>query len=163
MSVKAHIKVEDKDTGWTELFKRVREAEKGRVKVGVLADDAKGGEEHGELTVAQLASVLHFGTENGVIPARPFLTMAFDQHREELAKMGGELLDKVIDGKIPQDKALGLIGAKLAAEAKLNISAGNKLEPNKPSTVTHKGSSKPLIDTGRLLNAITWAVDKGEE
>lgn len=156
----AHVKVVDKDTGWIALFKRVKAARDGRVKVGVLADDPKGGAMEGDLTVAELATVLHFGTEDGRIPPRPFLTMALDEQREELAKMGGELMAEVIEGKMDQDRALGLIGAKLATEAKKVITTGDQLTPNAPSTVAEKGSSRPLVDTGRLLGAITWAIDK---
>ncbi len=159
MSAKAHVKVVDKDHGWIEILKRVKEAKDGRVKVGVLADDPKGGEHvEGEaLTVAELATLLHFGTET--IAARPYLAMAFDQHREELSKLGGELMAQVIEGKMPLDRALGLMGAKLSAEAKKVITVGRQLEANKPSTVARKGSDRPLVDTGRLLNANTWVID----
>jgi len=40
------------------------------------------------------------------------------------------------------------------------IKAGNNLAPNAPSTIAQKGSSKPLIDTGSMLNSITYAVRK---
>jgi hypothetical protein len=157
----AHVKVVDKDTGWAALFKRVKQARDGRVKVGVLADDEKGADDHGGLSVAELAAVLHYGTEDGSIPARPFLAMAFDEQREELSKLGGELMSEVLEGKMDSGRALGLMGAKLAAEAKKVISTGDKLQANSPATVAAKGSSRPLVDTGRLLNAITWAIDKG--
>lgn len=165
--MKIHAKIEDHDKGWGSVFKRAKAAKDGRVKVGVLADDSKGGEDHGGLTVAELAVVLHFGTAPDAegdqrIPARPFLQMAFDQQREELGKLGARLMAEVILGERDQDKALGLLGAKLAAEAKKVITVGNQLAPNAPATVKAKGSDRPLVDTGRLLNAITWAIDKGE-
>jgi hypothetical protein len=153
------VKVEDRDHGWAALFKRVKQARDGKVKVGVLADDGKGGADHGGLTVAELAAVQHFGTDK--IPARPFLAMAFDEQRETLADMGGKLLSKVIAGEMPQDKALGVLGMKLATEAKKVITVGSRLAPNAPATVEAKGSSRPLVDTGRLVNAVTHAIDKG--
>lgn len=159
--MKPHVKVEDKDLGWKALFERIEKAKNEKVKVGVLADDAKGSEDHGGLTVAELAAILHYGTQDGHIPARPFLAMAFDQQREVLAKMGGELFGQVLDGKIDTDKALGLMGLKLATEAKKVITTTDSLAPNAPSTVAAKGSSRPLVDTGRLLGAITWGKDDG--
>lgn len=164
MSGGGHVKVVDKDTGWAALFKRAAEIRHAAVKVGVLAD-GKGGEyEPGvALTVAQIAGVVHYGTADGHIPPRPFLTMAFDEQREELAAMGKAFMPEVIEGKMPLDRALNIMGAKLAAEAKKVISIGDKLEENKPSTVAAKGSDRPLVDTGRLLGAIAWAIDKGDE
>jgi phage gpG-like protein len=117
-------------------------------------------QDRGGITNAELAVILHFGAPNAGIPARPFLSMAFDQHREPLAKMGAELMGKVILGEVSLDKALGLMGAKLAAESKKTITVGSQLTPNAPATVAKKGSDRPLVDTGRLLNSITWAIEK---
>lgn len=157
-----HARIEDSDKGWGAVFKRVKNAGKGRVKVGVLADTAQGGahEEGSSLTVAEIAAVLHFGTSDGHIPPRPFLAMAFDQNREELAQMGARFMAEVLFGDMTEDRALGLMGAKLAAEAKKTITIGNQLTPNAPATIKAKGSDRPLVDTGRLLNAITWMIAK---
>jgi hypothetical protein len=157
--IKAKVQITDNDRGWTALNRRAKKAKDGRVKVGVLANDAKGNQDHGGLTVAELAAILHYGTDE--IAARPYLAMAFDKIREELSKMGGELLTKVLTGQIPLDQALGLLGLKLSTEAKKIITEGRQLAPNAPSTIARKGSDRPLVDTARLLNANTWAIDKG--
>ena len=156
-------RLEDHDRGWGALIKRTKTTGRRKIKVGVLSSDPRGGADHGGLTVAELAVVQHFGTADGDIPPRPFLQMAFDQHREELTQMGAKLLAAVILGEMPEDRALGLLGAKLSAEAKKLITLGSQLTPNAPATVKAKGSDRPLVDTGRLLNAITWALDKGHE
>lgn len=220
------VKVEDKDLGWIEIAKRAKQIHDWRVKVGVLADDAKGGlhVEGGKLSVAEIAAVLEFGTQDGRIPARPFVTSTFDKNREELKKMGAELIEKALLGHMSVEHALGLIGAKLAADIKATVVAGVP-PPNAPSTALAKAMKgktkslfmtpgrkakqtvttnwmgmvsgvitnqqaqkpqrkeaktlgdafaqagaiaavKPLIDTGRMLNAITWAVvkdNKGEK
>lgn len=209
--MKSHVV--DRDRGWNALAARAKElavAKSAVVKVGVLSSDAKGQEKHGALTLAELAAVLHFGTRNGRIPPRPFLTMAFDAKRGELKEMGAELLAAVLFGRISLDKALDLMGATLASAARATIVAG-VAPPNAPSTIRRKalkaagvrsalnaaskasaraigGSDrrlaaagrataratqklaasaagvKPLIDTGRLLNSITWArVPDGSE
>jgi hypothetical protein len=165
VSVKPTVKIVDRDRGWKAMVQRAKRAREGRVKVGVLADDHKGGADHEGITVAELAVVLHFGTtpdENGDqhIPARPFLAMAFDEQRDKLADMGGKLLAKVVTGEVEQAQALGILGAKLSTEAKKVITVGNRLEKNADATVAAKGSSRPLVDTGRLVNAITYAIDK---
>ena len=134
------VKVVDRDMGWNALVKRAKEAKDGRVKVGVLADDAKGGADHDGLTVAELAVVHHFGTST--IPARPFLAMAFDKNRQELIEMGAGLINAVITGKMTGTRALGLMGLKLSTEAKKVISTGSQLKPLAQSTITARLRAK---------------------
>ncbi len=119
MSIKFH----DKDHGFRAFFRRAIEIKAGRVKVGVLADDSKGGQERdGGLSNAELAVIQHFGTKT--IPPRPFLYQAFDKHRTELIELGGRLIDGVLGGKLTTQQALNMMGGKLAAEAKATITAG---------------------------------------
>lgn len=151
-------KLTDKDLGWAEMLKRAKEIEDGRVRVGVLSDEKVEGE---DFTLAELAAVHEYGTEDGRIPARSFLRSTFDDQREQMVETGKKLINAVLGGKMTTDQALGLLGAKLAAAVKARIVA-RVPPPNKPSTIAHKGSDKPLIDTGRLINAVTWSVDKGE-
>lgn len=149
-------KIIDRDLGWRDLFKRVGEIKNSYVKVGVL-DDAKGSALNGNLTVAEIAVVNEFGTEDQHIPSRPFVRSTFDEQREDLTALGKNLMGAVIDGKISTLRALNIMGAKLATEVKKKITTGAGVPPpNAPSTVAGKGSDRPLVDTGRLVNAITW-------
>lgn len=158
-------RLEDRDLGWKAFFERVK-IKDARVKVGVLAS-GKGGEREvgpdgtpGDLTVAEIAAIHEFGTQDRSVPERSFLRSTFDEKREELAKMGKALLLRVLDGKLTVRQALEAMGMKLAAETKKKITAGAGIPPPlRPSTVAAKGSDRPLVDTGRLLNAITWAVE----
>jgi hypothetical protein len=38
--------------------------------------------------------------------------------------------------------------------------ASNMGPPNKPMTIYLKGSSKTLIDSGRMMQSVTWAIDE---
>lgn len=184
----SHTKLVVRDHGWGEMFRRVQEIKHSRVRVGVLSE-GRGAQKHppgklqrgkkledvlervrqrrrnakqaeSGLTLAELATILHFGTENGHIPARPFLTLAFDKHRDELVEMGGKLIGGILDGKMTVEKALNILGASLANFAKREITDGSGVPPpNAPSTVRRKGSDRPLVDTGRLLGAINWSVE----
>jgi hypothetical protein len=148
----------DKDHGWAALFKRVKEIKDSYVKVGVLADDAKGGMHvpGADLTVAEIAVVHEFGA--GIVPERSFVRSTFDARREELVELGKKLMTGVIDGKIKLKPALDVMGSTLATAMKRKITEGAGVPPpNAPSTVAAKGSSRPLVDTGRMLGAITWA------
>jgi hypothetical protein len=152
-------KIIDKDLGWKELFKRAEEIENGRVRVGVLSDAMVEGE---DFTLAELAAVHEYGTEDGRIPERSFLRSTFDDKREEMVELGKTLVKDVLAGRRTTEQALGLLGAKLAAAVKARI-VGRIPPPNQPSTIARKGSDKPLIDTGRLRNAVTWSVDTGKD
>lgn len=167
-----------KDHGFDALMKRAQDIArlgKARVKVGILSDSSKGGlHEVGPdgkaspLTVAEVAAILHFGTRDGTIPARPFLEMALNAKREELKATGAVLMAGVIFGKMDLNTALNIMGAFLAAAAKATVVAGVP-PPNAPSVARakqrrgSKGVSKPLIDTGRLIGAITWQIAKNGE
>jgi phage gpG-like protein len=141
-------------------MRRAREIKDKRVRVGVLSDKGHDGE--GSITLVELAAVHEFGTEDGAIPERSFLRSTFDQKREELVRTGEKLIGEVLDGKMEVDRALGLIGAQLASDVKTKITSSIP-PPDKPATVARKGSSTTLIDTGRLRNSITWALDDKSE
>jgi hypothetical protein len=178
VGVKAKASLEDKDKGWAAMLKRLRDIRGGRVKVGVLASSPKGGKSHAGkstkdaltqggssgVTVAQLAAILEFGTEDGHIPARPAMQTTFDRMHPELVAMGKKLIGAVLDGKMDVRKALGILGAHLANGVKRTITTGAGVPPpNAPSTIKKKGSSKPWVDTARVLNAFSWEVQVGDD
>lgn len=170
----------DKDHGFEAMLQAASDLAGGSyAKVGVLADDDKGGLHvpGAKLTIAETAAVNEFGTKDGRIPARPAHRQAFEHHQEELAELGGQLLNKVvIDGTMTVEQALGVLGAKHASNVKGFITQGPEIPPhNAASTVRRKIESgqwnvkgkaqreagwgvRTLVDTGRTVGAITWAV-----
>jgi len=175
-------KLVDKDLGFREWFKRAKELKDARVHVGVL-QDGKGGAEavkgsksnidtgearvtlhqaSGSITLAELAAILEYGTEDGRIPSRPAFQMTFDEERERLVELGKKLIESFLKGRTSLDKALGVMGSTFAAAVKKKITGGPGIPPpNAPATVEAKGSSRPWVDTGRLVGAISWAVHLG--
>lgn len=166
-------KFREVDHGWKKLFDHVKEIRNSYAKVGVLADDSKGGEKRESgLTVAEIAAVQEFGTMDERIPSRPFLRLTFEKLQPELREMGAKLAEKVLFDEIDIKKALDIMGLKLSTEAKKTIVNQEGIRPNAESTRRRKeakrlnegGEVKALIDTGRLVNAISWVVkEKGEE
>jgi hypothetical protein len=57
------------------------------------------------------------------------------------------------------DVAANMIGAKAAAIMK-NTIRDLKEPPNAPSTVAKKKSANPLVDTGLLMQSVTWELRK---
>lgn len=176
----------DRDLGWAAYFRSVSKMKSAYAKVGVL-DDGKGAEKYpdGSLSVAEVAAIHEFGTEDGHIPSRSFLRSTFDEKRPELEQTAAVLSARILAGKSTIEDALNRLGALLTAAIKNKISTGID-PPNAPSTAIAKASKgktkkffkrpakdvgeslaqvgalaavKPLIDTGRLLNAITWALE----
>ena len=152
---------------WAQLRKRL--PEKSVVKVGVLA--AQGGNATvagSNITMIELAAIHEFGSPKNGIPQRSFIRSTFE--RPEIAaalqRMGAKFAKAIVEDKMTGAQALGLIGAWGVAQIKKTIkdrqTTGPDAQENKPETIARKGSSLPLVDTGRLINAITWLVQMGK-
>lgn len=130
------------------------------------------------LTIAKYARWNNYGTfmhdENGNvtgrIPARPFFTEGFFfqkyvERRNALAKY---LLGQIAKGAISAGHAAQQMGIEASENVKDAIQTG-PWAPNAPSVekrklAKSKGKNskygvKPLIDTGDMINAVTYLVD----
>ncbi len=175
-------RVVDKDLGWASTMAAVRQLAQGAYsKVGILSDDERGGlhkvdPETGKaspLTIAEIAAVLEFGTEDKHIPARSFVRATFDRMRGELEQDAAKLIAKiVIDRTMTVDRALNILGLKLATGIWDFISQGEQVPPpNAPSTIRAKvpasltgkkrqraiEGNRTLVDSGTMRSAISWA------
>lgn len=152
------FEIKDIDHGWAALVRAIDVAKNGanHVKVGVMGDEMHEGE---KATMVQVAAIQEFGAPEVPIPERSYVRSTFNENREkylELLKRGVKALYKDKDpGTL--NRALGLVGARMAADMKKKIRTGID-PPLKQGTIDKKGSSKPLVDTGQLLSSITWAV-----
>jgi phage gpG-like protein len=89
------------------------------------------------------------------IPERSFLRTGHDKKAEKIMKQTERALSQVIDGKMSVDDMLDLCGEQFATAIKTYMRDLSKPK-NHPYTVEQKGSSNPLVDTGGLLESITW-------
>lgn len=164
------------DRGWNAIKAAMREAKDGGsyAKVGLIGTSGEEVHptEHGEqMTNAQLAAIHEYGTAR--IPQRSFIGSTFDLQRQALWNVLQQGIRGVYDGKLTVKQALGLAGLKLATEIKKRVTSGEGIPPpNAPSTLARKlakgawnsgggGSPRTLIDTGRLINAVSWQVITG--
>lgn len=123
----------------------------------------------------ELGIIHEYGTRT--IPARPFIGPAFARNRKEYIRLLGKLVRaSVYSGNMTYLRALGIVGAKMAADMKKYVTAGPQIPPpNAPKTLERKiargqwkrrkkladGDAPPprtLVDTGRMVGAITWGV-----
>ena len=141
------------DAKWRGILARVSAMKRPTVRVGVMGD---AGDEKG-VSLAEIAAFHEFGTST--IPERSFLRSTFYGHAAEgLAKMCAKLSKAILEGKMDETRALGLLGLWAVSEVRKTIRAG--IEPElAPATIAAKGSSLALVDTGQLINSITWVVE----
>ncbi len=168
----ARYGVTDRDRGMRAITERVTVPGNHVVKVGVQGADA---EQHvdAHLTMVGLATVHEFGAtiqhpgggggaagHHVVIPERSFIRATVDANGDEYRAIIRRLADQVLMGTLTAEKALGRLGLRIVSDIQGRIEAG--IAPAlAPATVRAKGSSKPLIDTGALKNAVTFVVDEG--
>ena len=104
-----------------------------------------------ELTVADVATFNEFGTSR--TPQRSFIRAWFDESQDFIQKTLQSQLKLVLAGKLEADTAAERIALVFEGSMKKRISRGVP-PPNSPVTIARKGSSKPLIASGQLRNAI---------
>lgn len=151
----------DKDSGYQALMTTFQGKGEEAVFVGFLRSSGvyqpKQGGAGKPMTMAQLGAIHEFGAPNAGIPERSFMRSAVEANKHKLEKLVERLAGQVIDGKLARRNALGILGEYVKNLFKAMIRKGLK-PPLKPATVRRKGSSKPLIDTGQLINSIDWEV-----
>ncbi|PNV62217.1 hypothetical protein C0033_08880 [Clostridium sp. chh4-2] len=139
-----------------------------RVNVGVFGEQAwlAGIHEYGckiEVTDKMRAYLhsqgLHLkdSTKYITIPERAFLRNGYDQSKDGVVDNAEDILPSVLNGGMDTDAFLKMVGLILAAEIK-DYAASLDSPPNHPFTVSRKGSSNPLVDTGDMIGSITYEV-----
>lgn len=157
------MKIEIDDRELRKLEAKIAEAEMATVRIGVLGDRG-GNEQHpsGEFTMVELAIVHEFGSPKNGIPERSFIRRTFKVKADAVGRIAAKLAKMIIDDKMSVDQALELLGQWGAAEVKKTVTEGAHIPPPlKDATVERKGSTRPLVDTGRLIQSVTYMVEKG--
>ena len=131
--------------------------EKG-VAVGVQANSGQSSAK--KLTLVDLAVIHEFGSEKLGIPERSFIRAPLTDSAV-LKVLMTKLGKGILLGRFSFDTALELLGTKAAAHLKNYTKKGSS--PHKALskvTIKRKGSSRPLVDTGQLINSISYKVIK---
>lgn len=88
------------------------------------------------------------------IPARPFQRRTFDNNQGMIQKMINMFYGKVIDGKLSAKQALSQLGEWYRGLTIVAVRSGG-FAPNAPLTIKQKKSSRPLVDSGEMINSLT--------
>ena len=155
-----------------DMEKQMKKLGKKKIKIGVLGGD-------GELQM--IAHVHEYGADipvtpkmrawfayNGYplkssttvikIPERSFLRSGKDKHKAKVVNKAKNMLPDVIQKNVSIDVFVNMIGQEFAGHIQKEL-RDVKAPPNTQMTKERKGSSNPLIDTGRLLGAIKHEVE----
>lgn len=145
---------------------------KVRLVVGVQGSEAADlyqAKEGGRpLSLVEVATVHEFGTRDGKIPERSFLRSTLTRRESNYGKLLMGALQRSLD-EVSIDgigdvagafaRQLDAVGLRVVRDVQTTIrDSGPGWPANAPLTVATKGSSKPLIDTGRLRQSIRHAV-----
>lgn len=89
------------------------------------------------------------------IPERSFLRTGFDDNHDRIIMQTERALCQVLAGSMSIDDMLDLYGQQMATAIKKRIRDINSPALH-PYTIAKKGSSNPLVDSGGLVESITW-------
>lgn len=162
-AINSQIKTSDVDLGEANLLEELKKLKaKPFVKIGLLGTSGEHTAKPGEsahMTVVDVAVANEFGTRSSLgnvqTPERSFIRSTFDTKESEVKNAIDEGHSLILQGKATVDNVLGRIGLLVQSLTRTSI---NEITdpPNAPETIKAKGSSKPLIDTGQMRNAVNF-------
>jgi len=139
-----------------DLARQAAAAGKSRVKVGIL----QGSGAHAEtgISLVELAAVHEFGSPSRGIPERSFIRAPLTDSLV-IQTLITKLCKGSVLGRCSYADALEILGAKAAAHVKNYTKSGaSPHKALKQATVNRKKSSRPLVDTGQLVNSVSYQV-----
>lgn len=145
---------------WDEVRARVDGLGRLHARVGVIGAAASQPHAAGDLTNGEIATLHEFGNPSTGLPERSFVraTMRDPARLEELRRLQERVIGAVVAGRMTGAQAVGLLGAWAAGAIRAQITERGDFAPLAPATVAAKGSSKPLVDSGQLVGAISFEV-----
>jgi hypothetical protein len=145
---------------WRALRRRLEKmGGEAHVEVGVLSGQGADLSAGKGFTMGNLAAVHEYGSDESHIPARAPIGTTFREGEEEVAKFITDLGGAIVARNLEPQRALEMLGAKGVGMVKKRVARGKYLEPAlKQKTIDRKGSSRPLVDKGHLLNSFSFRV-----
>lgn len=158
----AGAKVIDKDLGYNKWLQQMKElSNKPFTKIGILGE---GDSDEGGTTVLQYASANEFGAsgagKNGsvTIPERSYIRSTIDERKRRIFGKAFNLQRDIFEGRTSIERALAIMGVLIKGNIIQKI-VSLRSPANADSTIKAKGSSNPLIDSGRLRQSIDYEVE----
>jgi len=150
---KSNVKIKNRiSKEWRNLVKLAKKNGKipDQIDVGLFGKN--------DSEVVKYATRNEFGNPSKNIPARPFLRSTLSVYKKEIIKFIMKEKENILL-KGEYKKSFGRIGAFVQGLVQKRIKTSRSWAvPNRPSTIAKKGSSTPLINTGRMRQAITYSL-----
>ena len=150
-----------------DMTKSIKTLDGRKVEVGVIEGEHQwlaAIHEYGcNITVTQkMRAYLHYhglhlspNTTTIKIPERSFLRTGHDKNIDKVMKQADRAVEQVAGRYMSDQQLLDMIGQVLATNIK-TYARDLSNPPNHPYTVEQKGSSNPLVNTGGMIEGITW-------
>ena len=160
MSAKKYVTVTKLLDRANKIQQAMEEVSYTSVYIGIPVEESSRPDEGEPINNAELAYIHEHGSPINNIPPRPFLKPSIKKNLATVEVLQKQMIKAALKGdKEGVKRSAELLGMHSRNNAKKYITAGTNLTPNKPATIKRKGSDKPLIDTGALLNSISYVVD----
>lgn len=147
-----------RDNGLLDRIRLVARRYTAKVEVGYF-----GNEQHrpsitsgspNPITMSSLAAIHELGLG---VPKRAFIEPSLKANRKKYLAYAGRQITPIIRGRQSMDAAWQGLGVMAVADVQKYMVTAT-FTPLAPSTIARKGSSKPLVDTGQMRQAITYRV-----
>ena len=138
-----------------KFYKEIEELKKLQVHVGFQHGDAT--DEDSGADLADIAMWNELGTVHS--PPRPFLRQSVDSNESRIKSACEAGLKALTRGEKTAKDVLEMLGVMQKGLIQNTIRNGD-FAPNAPSTIKKKGSSKPLIDSGRMRQSVNYVIKK---
>jgi len=120
------------------------------VTAGMQGQGGAPGEED-DATLVRIARDHEYGIG---VPERPFMRGAAKTYGKKWAQGARQAVSEASQGNPEQAKAtIRLLGTVMVGDIQESIATG-PWKPNSAATVLLKGSSRPLIDTGQMIQSV---------
>lgn len=150
-------KTEIKTTKEGKLFESMlKSIDKLQVRIGYQQGQVMYDEDGKEVDLCDVAAWNELGNE--IVPSRPFMRDAVDNHEDQINEFFAIEKKAFISG-VDEKKILNDCGVFFKDLIQNEIRDGEFL-PNSPYTIEKKGSSHPLIDTGRLRQSVNFVIQE---
>lgn len=157
-----------------KLLQVLDDLENSRIEIGIFGSEGS--------TILMIAAVNEFGCKITVtpkmraylhsqglhlkastkqinIPERSFIRSSYDQEKDKIISRANKLLEKVLKLELPVQTFFELLGEYIVGVMQGYLT--DLSDPsNHPFTIARKDSTNPLIDSGRMRQAITHKVVK---
>lgn len=157
-----------KDLGIGQLVKDLKEMNESTITIGFQGPSGAAVHTDAGVPMATVAQWMEFGTPGSddrqydrprsLIPSRPLVRTTFELHSKQMKALIKKAFSDLIDGRASLDKAQQVAGEAASKLMRETLDRSRSwAEPLAESTASAKGHSQPLLDSGQLRDAISWA------